>query len=123
MIAILTKMEGVIMLRQSFIVNGHEAVYLSIGVANVLRRMFEINSTKVHARFEYQNNRGCPSKRILPADIVVSEYSHRSITIYGKGALAEMLVNIITDIYGSTDVHIYWFDEDDNGGCYRCREY
>ena len=52
MIAILTKMEGVIMLRQNFIVNGHEAVYSSIGVANVLRRMFEINSTKVHARFE-----------------------------------------------------------------------
>lgn len=46
------KMED-IMLRQNFIVNGHEAVYSSIGVANVLRRMFEINSTKVHARFEY----------------------------------------------------------------------
>lgn len=40
-----------------------------------------------------------------------------------KGALAEMLANIITGIYGSTDVHIYWFDEDDNGDCYRCREY
>ena len=31
------------MLRQNFIVNGHEAVYSSIGVANVLRRMFVTN--------------------------------------------------------------------------------
>lgn len=116
-------MKGAIMLRQNFIVNGHEAVYSSIGVANVLRRMFEINSTKVHARFEYQNNRGYPSRRILPVDIVVSEYFCRSITIYGKGALAEMLANIITGIYASTDVHVYWFDEDDSGDCYRCMEY
>lgn len=111
------------MLRQNFIVNGHEAVYSSTGVENVLRRMFMRNSLKVHATFEYCTVRGYPAKRIRPVDIVVSDCYPRYVRIYGKGALAEMLFNIIKGIYESIDVDIEWFEEDCNGTCHRCMEY
>lgn len=76
--------------------NGHECASGIIGLRNVIRRMNDNNSIKVHATVNYVTSTGKVSTSRIPCEIVCWNMCDKPhVMLYGEGMLAEYIVDLL----------------------------